>query len=401
MKLLVPLIGAFASGLAPGLVAAALPHYRTFPGVDAAAASLFVSVAMYGMVAAAVAGGWLADRFGRVRAIRFAAGCAAVSVPIIGIAPDSFAAVLCGRLLQGWGLGLFSVLLPLYLAETRPAERRGRASAGYQICNSLGSICGGMLGFAVAALALAPRTAWRADVFMLGPVALVLFVLTFFLEEPERLGVDERARCPFSQWRMNLNGLLVAIAALALTSAMGAGVIRNYSVVVFGSVGLLGAWANAADVGLRISGLVAVVLSMAFIDRRGRRFVLRFGTAGACVSLLAMAAVLAVLRAGVLVPGSLSGVIFAVFLVAFIACFSFGPGACAWILAAELLPREIRAKGMGFALVANQLVTAVFSTVFLPVADRLGPSPMFLLFALAAFAYFLLATVALPIVAED
>lgn len=393
MKLLVPLLGAFASGLAPGLVAAALPHYRTFPGVDAATASLFVSVAMYGMVAAAGTGGWLADRFGRVRTIRFAAGCAAVAAILTGCCPDSRAMVFAGRLLQGWGLGLFPVLMPLYLSETRPADRRGRASAGYQVCNSCGNICGGLFGFAVMTLSLAPRVTWRADVLALAPVSFVLLAFSFCIPEPgegvARLPEGGNGGTPFGR-------LLIAVTALSLTSAMGAGVMGSYSVAIFGAIGLSGLWTNAADVGFRLSGLLAVIVSMAFVDRMGRRFVLRLGTALACLFLLAMTVLLAGLRAGLFPPGESVGWMFSGLLFAFIASFSFGPGACAWILAAELLPRKARAKGMGLALVANQLTTAALSTVFLPVSDRLGPSPMFGVFAVAALAYFLLATFALP-----
>ena len=83
----------------------------------------------------------------------------------------------------------------------------------------------------------------------------------------------------------------------------------------------------------------------------------------------------------------------AVLLCAFVAFFSFGPGVCVWVVAAELLPASVRAKGMSFALLGNQAVTAAIASVFLTVASRFGYAPLFFAFALAAAAYFALVRV--------
>ena len=76
----------------------------------------------------------------------------------------------------------------------------------------------------------------------------------------------------------------------------------------------------------------------------------------------------------------------------FVAFFSFGPGVCVWVVAAELLPASVRARGMSFALLGNQIVTAAIASVFLPIASRFGYAPLFFAFALAAGCYFALAS---------
>ncbi len=117
---------------------------------------------------------------------------------------------------------------------------------------------------------------------------------------------------------------------------------------------------------------------------------LRIGAAGAAVSLAALGGVFALVRAGS--GGTAAGLVVAVFLCLFVAFFSFGPGVCVWVAAAELLPAGVRAKGMSFALLGNQAVTAAVSSVFLPVASRFGYAPLFFAFALAAVCYFALAS---------
>lgn len=398
-RLAVPLVGAFASGMVPGLVAAAL----AFMAVGDAAKSLYVSAAMCGMLAASIAGGFLADRLGRVRAMRLAGWIALLATPFLCAPQPFFALALAGRFVQGFGLGLFSVLLPLYIAETQPDNRRGRATAFYQFSNSLGGIVGALCGFAVAGAGLSQSVAWRLDVLMVAPILVVFLVGSHWLKvESETdgtcgtdgtIGTDVTGGGARAHWRK----LALAMVVLALTSATGIGSVMHYSVTMMTEAGLTGSSANAADAVMRVCGLVAALLSAAFIDRRGRAFVLKIGTAGAAVALFAAGALFFGLKWG-LSPtfwGSvpITGLGVAALLCLFVAFFSFGPGVCVWVIAAELLPASVRAKGMSVALLGNQIVTAAIASAFLPVASRFGYAPLFFAFALAAAAYFALVSI--------
>ena len=390
-RLAVPLVGAFASGMVPGLVAAALAFLPT----GDAAKSTFVSAAMCGMIAASVAGGFLADRLGRVRAMRLAGWIALLATPFLCVSQLFFAFAFAGRFVQGFGLGLFSVLLPLYIAETQPDNRRGRATAFYQFSNSLGGIVGALCGFAVAGAGLSQSVAWRLDVLMVAPILVVFLVGSHVLKAANvtdvTYGTDGTGGGAIGHWRR----LVLAMVVLALTSATGIGSIVHYSVTMMTEAGLTGSSANAADAVMRVCGLVAALLSAVFIDRRGRMFVLKIGTAGSAVSLFAAGALFFGLKwglspfLGASIP--IAGLGVAVLLCLFVAFFSFGPGVCVWVVAAELLPASVRAKGMSFALLGNQIVTAAIASVFLPVASRFGYAPLFFAFALAAGAYFALA----------
>lgn len=390
-RLAVPLVGAFASGMVPGLVAAALAFLPT----GDAAKSTFVSAAMCGMIAASIAGGFLADRLGRVRAMRLAGWIALLATPFLCVSQLFFAFAFAGRFVQGFGLGLFSVLLPLYIAETQPDNRRGRATAFYQFSNSLGGIVGALCGFAVAGAGLSQSVAWRLDVLMVAPILVVFLVGSHVLKAADVTCVtfetEGTGGGAMGHWRR----LVLAMVVLALTSATGIGSVMHYSVTMMTEAGLTGSSANAADAVMRVCGLVAALLSAVFIDRRGRAFVLKIGTAGAAVTLFAAGAMFFGLKTGS-VPtfaGSIpiAGLGVAVLLCLFVAFFSFGPGVCVWVVAAELLPASVRAKGMSFALLGNQIVTAAIASVFLPVASRFGYAPLFLAFALAAAMYFALA----------
>ena len=395
-RLAVPLVGAFASGMVPGLVAAALAFLPT----GDAAKSTFVSAAMCGMIAASIAGGFLADRLGRVRAMRLAGWIALLATPFLCVSQLFFAFAFAGRFVQGFGLGLFSVLLPLYIAETQPDNRRGRATAFYQFSNSLGGIVGALCGFAVAGCGLSQSVAWRLDVLMVAPILVVFLVGSRWLKEEELVGAClRRARSPLPVGACipHARRLVLAMVVLALTSATGIGSVMHYSVTMMTEAGLTGSSANAADAVMRVCGIVAALLSAVFIDRRGRAFVLKIGTAGSAVSLFAAGALFFGLKwglspfLGASIP--IAGLGVAALLCLFVAFFSFGPGVCVWVVAAELLPASVRAKGMSFALLGNQIVTAAIASVFLPIASRFGYAPLFFAFALAAAAYFTLVSI--------
>ena len=396
-RLGVPLAGAFASGMAPGLVAAALP----LMAAGDAAKSSFVSSAMCGMVVASLVGGFLADRFGRVRSIRFAGLCALLGTPLLCLPASLFALSVFGRFVQGLGLGLFSVLLPLYIAETQPGSSRGKATALYQFSNSLGGIVASLSCLALAAWVsspqmeeLSPRVLWRVDVLFVLPVLIAFSAGSFRLSPwavPANAPVDAGPVTARTK-----SALVLSVVILALTSATGIGSVMHYSVTVMSRAGLPGAQANAADAVMRVAGLLAALLSAAFIDRRGRIFVLKTGTFGAFLSMLSLACLFA--AGGPDAAGTVpacgterGGIAAAALLCAFAGFFSFGPGVCVWVVAAEMLPAPVRAKGMSFALLGNQLVTMAIASVFLPAASRFGYASIFFAFALASAAYFALA----------
>ena len=425
-RIAVPLVGAFASGMAPSLVAAAL----VFMPMGDEAKAAFVSSAMCGMIAASLAGGFFADSFGRIRAIRLAGLVALVSTPFICAHQGMFVLALAGRFAQGVGLGLFSVLLPLYIAETQTADSRGRSMAFYQFFNSLGGIMGSFLCLAVASWGLTPSLAWRVDILLVFPVLAVFFVGSYLgkvgsdpmshvgsdptrplveagSDPTSKVGsgptrpLDKAGSGPISQVgsgprqpkgdRNVKRALALAVAVLALTSATGVGAIMHYSVMMMSAAGLDGARANTADTVMRATGLFAALLSAAFIDRRGRGFVLKIGTAGAAAALFAAGCMFCGLKMGSVPASFASGVAVAALLCVFAAFFSFGPGVCVWVVAAEVLPASARAKGMSFSLLCNQAVTAAVSFAFLPVASRFGFAPLFFVFALASVVYFAIA----------
>lgn len=83
---------------------------------------------------------WLADRFGRIRAIQFSAAICAVS-GAIQAGSAHIAMFLVGRFISGVGVGLMVTLVPIYQSEISPAESRGRVVGSHGFLIVTGYVC--------------------------------------------------------------------------------------------------------------------------------------------------------------------------------------------------------------------------------------------------------------------
>lgn len=92
----------------------------------------FASSALVGAILGSLVAGALSDRYGRKPILLLAAFLFFISA--FGSAvPPSFTLLICARLIGGLGVGMASVLSPLYISEFSPPKIRGRLVALYQL----------------------------------------------------------------------------------------------------------------------------------------------------------------------------------------------------------------------------------------------------------------------------
>ena len=160
----------------------------------------FGSSALLGCVLGAALGGAMGDRFGRKPILIFSALLFFISALFSAI-PPSFQVLIPARLIGGVGVGMASVMAPLYISEFVPPKLRGRLVALYQLSIVIGILAAyfsnwvllrfsqanpeafGHAGFLHWVLV---REVWRG---MFGaemiPAAL-FFILMFFVPESPR-----------------------------------------------------------------------------------------------------------------------------------------------------------------------------------------------------------------------
>jgi MFS family permease len=93
--------------------------------------------AILGRIPGAMAAGFLSDRFGRRKVLFLCAVLYAVS-GVLSALPRTFVEFLAARFISGLGIGVSSMVCPIYLAELAPADRRGRLGSLFQLGIVLG-----------------------------------------------------------------------------------------------------------------------------------------------------------------------------------------------------------------------------------------------------------------------
>ena len=157
---------------------------------------------------------------------------------------------------------------------------------------------------------------------------------------------------------------ILAVVILACNQTTGINSVLNYTVTIFQKTGMEGAFANISDVAIKIMNCVMTIVACALVDKKGRKFLLKLGTAGIIVGLCGVGAIFLAISKTWVAPSMVTGVLATIFFFMFIGFYAVGPGVCVWLALTELMPTRIRANGMAIAMIINQGVSAGIATVF-------------------------------------
>ena len=161
-------LGGLLFGYDTGVISGALLFLRDAFQLSPFMQGVVTSIALAGAALGAAAAGDLADRFGR-RPIILVTALIFVLGSLVSAFATNLTVLLGGRLLVGLGIGVSSMLAPLYLAETAPAETRGAMVSLNQLMITVGIVVSYLVGYAFAS-----SGGWR---WMLGLGALPGLIL--------------------------------------------------------------------------------------------------------------------------------------------------------------------------------------------------------------------------------
>lgn len=408
--------GGFLYGFDIGIIAGALVFLKHDLAISSNQASLIVAAVLGGGSLATLISGPFADRFGRRLSINVSAIVFIIGT-IILIYSSSFVHVMTGRLIQGIGVGIITIVVPLYVAETTPSKFRGRSVTLFQLCLTFGILVGYLVNYALKsggnwqlmfATALIPSILFLFGGLFLLPRSPRWLYQHGHTEEARKVlvkmqsdvGVDEaldkikavieeERKRKGSSWALLLKpgyrkAFLLALGVGILNQMTGINVLLQFNTIILKASGLSTAVLGSTVIGL--ANFVITIIAMLLVDKVGRRPLLIVGTAGITISLLFIGIMQAFFPPSLLVGYStLAG-----FMV-FIIFYAVGPGVVVWLVISEVLPLAIRAKGMAVALFANSLVSAGLAAVFMIIVGVVGYSGMFFILAFFVFLYLLIA----------
>src|SRR5438045_879876 len=129
--------------------------------------------ALYGTVLGSLLGGWPADRFGRKATLLWIGVLYFVGAVGSAFAPN-VAVFIASRFIGGLGIGVSTVVAPMYISEIAPPKQRGRLAGMFQF----NIVFGILIAFVSnALLAGIGENAWR---WMLGVAAFPSLLYTLF-----------------------------------------------------------------------------------------------------------------------------------------------------------------------------------------------------------------------------
>ncbi|HRQ49435.1 MAG TPA: sugar porter family MFS transporter [Agriterribacter sp.] len=362
-----------------------------------------ISSALIGTVTGALFSGRPADRYGRKPLLFIIAGLYVLTAVGSGVAPN-VALFIFFRFIGGIGVGASSVVAPMYIAETSPAQHRGRMTSMFQFNVILGITVAYISNFLLRDFGEEP---WR---WMLGiaaiPALLYLLLLFRIPESPRfliktgnvqqakkvmlKLGeqdIDdklEEIEGSIKSSQVNeglLSGrynkpLIIAFLVAMFNQFSGINAILYYAPRIFELSGLSNAESLFQSIIVGITMGISTIAGMILIDRTGRKKLLITGSLGMSLSLA--------LVAMSFYQGGHSGLMLLGYLIAYILFFGFSTGAVIWVLIAEIFPNNVRGKGQSFGSFTHWFFAALITFAFPLFAkgSGTGVGHTFLFFAL-------------------
>jgi len=408
----------FAGGLFgydQGVISGALDGIRKSFILTPFLVEVVTSWVTLGAMFGALAGGELADRFGRRNAIILSGVLFVVGAAVQAFAPVT-AVLVAGRLTVGAAVGVIAVAAPLYGAELAPRTLRGRIVSGYQFAITIGiflaylvnnwlsgggswrlmlgsSAVPGLLLLVVALIApesprwlmkMGRRPQARVQEAKLRPTgdvdASLDLIEKALKEEPQKAAWGEVFH---KQWR---RPLMIGIGLAVFQQITGINAIIYYANQIFASAGFPSA-SQATLTTWAIGGVnvAATVIALVFVDRLGRRLLLLAGLIGMGVSLavlgVAFRFIVPALAGAPAAAPSIAGIVTLCGLVAFIVSFAASMGPITWTVITEIFPGEIRGRAVSICTAFNWLSAYLVSQCFLSMVEAFGSSLTFALFA--------------------
>ena len=392
-------LGGFLFGFDMAVVSGILPFVRQQFTLSAIQEGWFVSSALAGCIIGVIFSGNLSDRLGRKKLLYMAAGLFLLAALGCAFFSTLFW-IIAARIGGGVAVGIASSIVPLYLSEIAPDDKRGRLVTYYQLAVTIGILVaycsnarllayaeahkaessGGMLHF------LFVQEVWRG-MFGIGmlPAALFLFGLIWVPESPRWLKQQGREKesvgyAPLFVPAMR-RALLIGILLPFFSQFSGINAIIYYGPSILNNAGITLSNSFVSQIIFGAANVFFTIFAIWKVDSLGRRPLYLWGTAGATISL--------VLTGLCFYQNMATGIPLLLSVLAFLAFFAFSIGPLKFVIAAEIFPDNIRAKALSLSIMVMWISDTIVGQLTPVLLRNLGTAQTFWFFAVFCLGAFI------------
>ena len=398
----------------------------------------YVGCALVGSICGVLVAGSLSDYLGRKLTMLISAALFSISAIGCAVCAD-FNSLVAFRIIGGVGIGIVSIVSPIYISEVSPAKIRGTLVSLYQLAVTVGFLLAYLMNWVIDSgidpafganageLSLWDKMfqteAWRG---MLGTEtipALLFFLIIFFIpESPKWLIVKnkmDKARLVLNKiykseedireeiqltlsslqgdskgsWKDLLKpGILVAVLAgsaiAILGQFMGVNAVLYYGPKIFSQAGFDNPMFSTVLVG--VVNMVTTILAVFIIDKVGRKKLICWGVSGMIICLVAIGLYFAAGPALGLGNGFML-----TFFLAYVFCCAISISAVVFVLLSEMYPNSVRGRAMSIAGFALWIGTYLIGQLT-PVLLGWSQAGTFFIFAFMCIPYMLIMWKVIP-----
>lgn len=396
-------LGGYLFGFDFAVISGALPFLKTTFQLNTWWEGFLTGSLALGCIIGCLIAGKIADKYGRKPGLMIAAFIFAVSS--LGMAfSNTLTVFIIMRFAAGIGVGMASMLSPMYIAEVSPAPVRGRNVAINQLTIVLGILITNLVNYNLADKGI---DAWRW-MFGLGVIPSVLFLIgVIWLPESPRWLLKAQQPQKAQRILKKIGGesfaeetirnignsvsseskqsyadvfakavrpaVLVGITLAVFQQFCGINVVFNYTSTIFESVGADLDRQLFETVAIGTVNLLFTIVAMWQVDKLGRRPLMLFGSLALSIIYIVMA---------LLLKTSASAGLVSLFVLLAIASYAMSLAPVTWVLISEIFPNNIRGLATSVAVVCLWAAYFILVFTFPVLAESMGTYGPFWMYAI-------------------
>ena len=425
-------LGGFLFGYDTAVISGTIAQVTEQFGLDALQQGWYVGCALIGSIIGVLFAGILSDKFGRKSTMILSAVLFSTSAIGCAVCAD-FNQLVIYRIIGGVGIGVVSIISPLYISEVAVAQYRGRLVSLYQLAVTIGFLGAYLVNYQLLSYSISNpdvstgwwnlifvSEVWRSMLGMETLPAIMFFIIIFFIPESPRWlilkGKEEKATNILeriytsskealfqltetksvlsseskSEWKLLLQpdirkAVIIGVCIAMLGQFMGVNAVLYYGPSIFENAGLSGGDSLFYQVLVGLVNTLTTILALVIIDKVGRKKLVYYGVSGMVISLI--------LIATYFIYGEswgISSIFLLVFFLFYVFCCAVSICAVVFVLLSEMYPTRVRGLAMSIAGFALWIGTYLIGQLTPWMLQNLTPAGTFFLFALMCVPYMLI-----------